>query len=146
MSNGSTTPGQTTPSVRQDRLLQSEVKELQGKVASLEKENYELKQQLSKYIGMDMNLVRRHRQVGSALSNLNFKKHSVMLGRYFYMYMYVFIKNYVYCTCTCITMCILIVHVFCLYVIVLFVHACVYIMYKQVLCLYISLTPNHRSH
>ena len=64
MSTDKSSPGQSTPSARQDRLLQSEVKELQGKVASLEKENYELKQQLAKYIGVDTNVVRRARQVG----------------------------------------------------------------------------------
>ncbi|KAL5491829.1 hypothetical protein EMCRGX_G017194 [Ephydatia muelleri] len=62
VSTDESSPGQSAPSARQDRLLQSEVKELQGKVASLEKEKYESKQQLAKYIEVDTDVVRRARQ------------------------------------------------------------------------------------
>ena len=70
MSTDESSPGQSAPSARQDRLLQSEVKELQGKVASLEKENYESKQQLAKYIEVDTDVVRRARQVGFSTDHL----------------------------------------------------------------------------
>lgn len=46
-----------------DRLLHSEVKELQSKVTSLERENHELRQLLAKSEGVDPSHIRPGRQV-----------------------------------------------------------------------------------
>lgn len=52
-----------TYSPSRDRLLHSEVRELQSKVTTLERENHELRQQLAKLEGVDPSRIRTGRQV-----------------------------------------------------------------------------------
>lgn len=47
-----------------DRLLTSEVQELQARVQSLERENHDLRQELAKTTGVDPSRLRSSRKVG----------------------------------------------------------------------------------